>query len=301
MILEFVDNVLRPSKNSMPDIHIFEIGPAVELMTVSISQDARAWIDIGTFRGQPAGIDIDDTPGVDPDGTYRFVKIVDAGREDSNTAYAGADIDAVAVTSSASTCVRGVCCPQGSSCFADRVQSFVAGPNASNHQRNPEHALGVPTESSLSLTDQGVLTLEFVDNTLSASGDDSKDLHVFEIGPWVEPMTIEISSDGHSWVDLGTLKGQPTSIDIDAIEGVELGKRYRFVRITDPAGGDRGSKYSGADIAGVAALSGIPVNAPLQMPMSLLLLGLVALRLGGTNAEWKPLTDKFSPLNDEPS
>lgn len=280
LVLEFVDNFLRASQSPTPDIHIFEIGPAVELMAVSISEDAQSWISVGSFRGQPAGIDIDSVPGVNPDGRYRFVKIVDAGGEDGNTKYAGADIDAVAVTSSRSTCVRGVCCPQGGSCFADRVQSFVPGPSASSHQRVPENALGVPGQDAISLTDQGVLVLEFVDNTLSASGDDRKDLHVFEIGPWVEPMTIDISADGLSWVNLGTLKGQPTSIDIDAVEGVELGERYRFVRITDPTGGDRGGVHSGADIAGVAALSGVPAKAPLHAPMFFLFLGLTALQIG---------------------
>jgi OmpA-OmpF porin, OOP family len=145
----------------------------------------------------------------------------------------------------------------GDAAFADRVVAFEEGTPRTNVQgyRNPQTALGPPQgdrdNEDVTLGCGGRLTLEFTDNVLVDGP--GPDLHVFEVGPDVEAMEIEISRDGRSWLDLGAVKGQPASVDIHNV--AQPGVEYRFVRITDLKS-SCGSEYPGADIDAVGTIAG---------------------------------------------
>ncbi|MBN2316998.1 MAG: fibro-slime domain-containing protein [Sedimentisphaerales bacterium] len=128
---------------------------------------------------------------------------------------------------------------------------------------DPIDALGIPDYSNnkgaVSLGDGGELILQFTDNSLTTSGDEKPDLHIFEIGGATEWMIISISTDVISWIPLGELRGQPTSIDIDNVTGVVTGNKYSYVRIKDdPNRNQTGSPYGEADIDAVGAISSAP-------------------------------------------
>lgn len=145
----------------------------------------------------------------------------------------------------------------GDAAFADRVVSFEAGEPATKHEgyRNPEAALGAPQgdrdQEVVTLGCRGRLTLELVDNVLV--DEPGADLHVFEVGPQIEPMRIELSADGRDWLDVGAVEGQPASVDIAAV--ARPGEAYRFIRISDLASGCD-SDYPGADLDAVGAIHG---------------------------------------------
>lgn len=179
----------------------------------------------------------------------------------------------------------GILFEQGISSFADRVVSYAPGPGVLAPFNDPTNALGTPDFVSGSPPRQpalgagGTLILEFTDNALTTSGDATADLHVFEIGPAIEPMEISISLDGMDWLVLGVLSGQPTSIDIDSAVGVLLDGLYRFVRIVDAQGGLSGSPFTGADIDAVGAISSIATPVPLPASLMLLISGVGVLGL----------------------
>ena len=106
------------------------------------------------------------------------------------------------------------------------------------------------------------MVLRFTDNSLTTSGDSSADLHLFETGDAIEPMEVSISKDGSSWIALGTVSGQPTSVDIDSVPGVILGETYAFVRIVDSNSQVTGSPFGGADIDAVGAISSGAASIP---------------------------------------
>jgi hypothetical protein len=104
IILRFTDNSLTTSGNADHDLWIFEVGPQVENMQVSISTDGTNFISVGDVSGQPTGVDIDHY--VSPGGVqlwerYSYVRIVDLPPNTSSSPYAGADITAVGAISSA--------------------------------------------------------------------------------------------------------------------------------------------------------------------------------------------------------
>jgi hypothetical protein len=85
-----------------------------------------------------------------------------------------------------------------------------------------EIGIGIPDYSgnnftAVSLGDGGSLVLQFTDNSLTTSGDNTPDLHVFEVGGAVEYMKVFISADASNWIELGDVLGQPSSIDIDSL------------------------------------------------------------------------------------
>ncbi len=159
----------------------------------------------------------------------------------------------------------GVEFPAGSASFADVVTAYeptiVAG-EPTEPNRIAARTLGPPDcennndpDCYASLGDGGRITLEFVDNRLSGSGDSTNDLYIFEIGPQIEAMTVEISKDGITYSSIGAISGQPSGIDIDAF-GFGPGDQFRFVRITDnPASGSQSGPTVGADIDSVGAIS----------------------------------------------
>ncbi len=82
-----------------PDLFIWEIGPRKEAMKVEISADGTTWIAVGTAPGGLCAVDIG--PYVGRDDVFHFVRLTDlATHSDEADAWAGADIDAVAVLGS---------------------------------------------------------------------------------------------------------------------------------------------------------------------------------------------------------
>ncbi|MFO7560669.1 MAG: REJ domain-containing protein [Desulfobacterales bacterium] len=150
--------------------------------------------------------------------------------------------------------------------FADRVESFTAGANTALPYSDPQYSLGIPDYSgsvpldpyeAVSLGDGGELVLEFTDNALTTSGDDTADLWVFEVGYYHEGTEVSISKDGVNWIPIGSIWGGTYGVDIDAYlgNGVELWEQYYFVKLTDLNEGKSDSPYAGADIDAVAAIS----------------------------------------------
>jgi outer membrane protein OmpA-like peptidoglycan-associated protein len=81
------------------------------------------------------------------------------------------------------------------------------------------------------------------------------DLFIFEIGPGVEAMRVDISADGKTWVHVGEAPGGPCAIDIHKY--VEPGEAFRYVRIRDiPFQGAESDVWPGADIDAVGVLGG---------------------------------------------
>ena len=110
---------------------------------------------------------------------------------------------------------RGVDFPQGAASFADAVVAYAPDlqyPLRSD-VKNPGEALGPPDDVTgipaeyVSLGNGGSLTLRFVNNALTGSGNANKDLWIFEIGPLVEDTSVAISRDGVAWIEVGTVAG----------------------------------------------------------------------------------------------
>lgn len=166
----------------------------------------------------------------------------------------------------------GIDFPNGLSSFADAVVQYAPIPISNTPLRfaDPAAALGTPDEPGapipplgtvVSLGNGGVLVLEFTDNILVPSGDSTPDLHVFEAGSVIEIMQVDVSEDGVNWIDVGTLAGQPLSLDIDAAVGINPAGLYRFVRITDDAADNPANGvFAGVDIDAVGAISSVPVT-----------------------------------------
>lgn len=105
IVLQFVDNALTTSGDSTADLHIFEIGAAVEQFFVDISTDNSNWISLGgPISGQPTSVDIDGVSGVVAGELYRFVRVTDNPNSGPHSGvFAGADIDAIGAISTVQT------------------------------------------------------------------------------------------------------------------------------------------------------------------------------------------------------
>lgn len=160
--------------------------------------------------------------------------------------------------------------PCGKIAFADRFVAFNMGNPAPKDRRamSPEYsALGEPDYvseadelkkpvfSAVTLGCGGSLTLEFTKVRLvDVPG---PDLHVFEVGPAVEPTQLEISKDGVNWINIGKISGGKASVDIH--QYVSPGDQFRYVRLTDLKSGC-GGDYPGADIDAVGAIGCVVVE-----------------------------------------
>lgn len=100
LVLRFVDNSLTTSGTPADDLWVFEIGGAIEPTSVDISVDGLSWIAIGDTGGATSGLDIDGVPGVVPGERYSYVRLRELRPLQSNSPFAGADIDAVGAISS---------------------------------------------------------------------------------------------------------------------------------------------------------------------------------------------------------
>jgi hypothetical protein len=167
---------------------------------------------------------------------------------------------------------EGILFDQGRISFADAVVDYSpdagGAPPALVHQ-SPNAALGVPDcngrgpepvdgQFAVSLGLGGTLTLQFVDNFLTGSGDATNDLVVFEVGE-IESVAVEISRDGISYFDVGIVGGLTNQIDIDQF-GFGPNDRFSFVRLTDLRQGSTEGSSLGADIDAVGAISSVPVD-----------------------------------------
>jgi hypothetical protein len=162
--------------------------------------------------------------------------------------------------------IDGITFPDGVASFADAVVSYTPGVDVGAPYDNPNNALGVPDyvdpNGATSLGEGGTLILQFVDNFLTASGNATPDLHVFEVGGATEAFNLSISTDGAVYIDLGNVSGQPTSVDIDANPNVVFGTAYHFVKLVDVGPGQSQFPFGEADIDAVGAISSVSVPEP---------------------------------------
>jgi len=157
---------------------------------------------------------------------------------------------------------EGINFPQGESSFADKIVSYQPTGGIDSLRSKPENALGKPDYSSnghygiVSLGDEGILVLQFVDNSLTTSGDDSPDLWIFEPGD-IEPVSVDVSTNGYDWINVGKTSTNNTGIDIDAYysAGIKEGGKYSFVKLTDLLPHQTGYPTTGSDIDAVGAIS----------------------------------------------
>jgi len=285
LVVRFTDNVLTGSGNSDIDLWVFEVGPQVEDMFVEISADGRTWHSVGAIGGGKSGVDID-AFGFGQSSAFRYVRLRDDPAKDGQSGpTVGADIDAIGAistrsgdecdcaentaTSSVSALTFGtVAFPQGAVSFADQVVSFDRGSLApSAPHADATNALGVPDYNNrascssardckfVSLGRGGSLVLRFTDNVLTGSGNSDIDLWVFEVGPQVEHMSVDISADGRNWRSVGSIGGGRSGVDIDAF-GFGPTSSFSYVRLTDdPNEGGQSGPTVGADIDAVGAIS----------------------------------------------
>ena len=146
--------------------------------------------------------------------------------------------------------------------YADEVIAYQPGiPGPVPEGADPTEALGPPDYQverwhkprAVTLGNGGSLTLGFSTGVLVDI--DGPDLFIFEIGPGVEAMTVEISADGKTWISVGEAPGGPCAIDIHKY--VEPGAAFRYVRIRDvPFSGAESDVWPGADIDAVGVLGG---------------------------------------------
>lgn len=127
--------------------------------------------------------------------------------------------------------------PQGDISFADEVITYQAGdpaPIKARH-RDPANALSSPDynhrtgEGYLSLGCGGVLVVKFNDNALTDI--QGPDLHIFEIGPAIEPTQLEISPDNRQWLMVGEISGGHADVDIAPY--TQQFDSFRYLRLTD--------------------------------------------------------------------
>jgi hypothetical protein len=188
----------------------------------------------------------------------------------------------VALSPAHAVLIGGVDFPDGISSFADAVASYdpvIKSGQPTVEHRQPATALGAPdyngsANTFVSLGDGGSITLEFVDNRLTGSGDTKLDLWVFEIGPDVEDTFVEISKDGSLWSAVGKVAGSTAGVDIDAF-GFDRGDLIQFVRLTDDGSRDNQTGVSvGADIDAVGAITSV---VPEPETYALMLVGLATI------------------------
>ena len=163
------------------------------------------------------------------------------------------------------TIIKGVPFPQGPISFADEVIEYKPGKGAEPPYTSSMASVGTPDYlnddckplcQDVSLGAQGVIILKFVDNYLTTSGDDSLDLWVFEVGSNVEATKVDVSVNGVDWIDVGSVAGATSGVNIDAFKdnGIVEDVKYRYIRLTDIRGAGK-PPYQGADIDAVGAIS----------------------------------------------
>lgn len=183
-------------------------------------------------------------------------------------ALAGASL--MAATTARAELFGGVDFPQGGISFADAVVSYTLNPASVPGAvfQGAFNALGAPNYNNVnscasqascsfvSLGGGGQIALRFTDNVLTGSGSNAFDLWIFEVGPNVESTTVDVSTDGTTWLSVGLISGSTRGIDIDAF-GYGTSSAFSYVRLTDvfAQGGAGNGGSDGADIDAVGAIS----------------------------------------------
>ena len=157
------------------------------------------------------------------------------------------------------------------------------------HTWTPTAALGIPNYSGdnnctgdptcafVSLGNGGFITVEFIDNFLTGSGNADLDLWIFEIGPAVESTLVEVSKDGITFFSVGQVGGSTAGIDLDAF-GFGTSDLFKYVRLTDVFNDDLGIGITaGADIDAVGAISSVAAAVPEPSNLLLIAAGLTVL------------------------
>ena len=164
------------------------------------------------------------------------------------------------------TIINGVPFPQGPISFADKVIDYKPGTGVESPHDDMNVAIGLPGNTGnfcdasvcneVSLGVHGTIITQFIDNYLTTSGDDSLDLWIFETGNAVEATKVDVSVNGKDWIDVGSVEGATSGVDIDAFKdnGIVEDIKYRYVRLTDLKG-ESSHPYQGADIDAVGAIS----------------------------------------------
>ncbi|HAR66857.1 MAG TPA: hypothetical protein DCR55_11670, partial [Lentisphaeria bacterium] len=183
------------------------------------------------------------------------------------TPFASRELGSTVVDVSASVVIDGVTLPNGNISFADAVVAYENGSPGTNTQTDTSQALGSPelldsgrARGAVSLGIGGSLTVQFVDNVLVPDGTSGVDIWVFEVGRLVEPVMVEISADGETWVAVGSTSGATSGVDIDPF--VASDAQFSYLRLTDPGESRGGANVPGADIDAIAAVSTAPVIVP---------------------------------------
>lgn len=192
--------------------------------------------------------------------------------------------------------IGGVEFPQGAISFADTVASYNpngGGAVPSAPHQGSSNALGTPNYTGnnscsstanctfVSLGDGGQIVVRFTDNVLTGSNSNALDLWIFEVGPDVEDMSVDISTDGITWQSVGAVGGSTAGVDIDAF-GFDSTDEFSWVRLIDDTTRDAQSGATvGADIDAVGAITTrrvTRVSEPASLAVMALSLG--ALLLG---------------------
>ncbi len=206
-------------------------------------------------------------------------------------ALAGLGLIALPGAASAAEIIGGVSFPEGAVSFADAVVSYTPGSTApTDPHQGGFNALGIPNYtgsnscasqaacSFVSLGDGGSIVVRFLDNVLTGGGTSSADLWIFEVGPDIEDMFVDISTDGIAWLSVGSVGGATAGVDLDAF-GYGTSSSFSYVRLTDDPDKDGQSGATvGADIDAVGAISTRATGGvPEPSTWALLLLGFGAI------------------------
>ena len=251
-----IGDVETPSVVRFPR-NLVELNTEELLPGVVVQNNVIAFNDAGSLRVE--GFDVPEATGVAPQRLDTLI---------NNTMIGGTITDAGDFPPAI---FNGIAFSSGAVSFADRVVEYEPDATAAPPRpafRDATEALGAPDvvgrgpepvdgDATVSLGLGGTLTLQFVDNLLTGSGDSSPDLVVFETGA-IESVLVEVSRDGLNFAQVGTTIVDGL-IDIDAA-GFGPQDRFAFVRLTDLRGGDVNAEALGADIDAVGALSTVAVE-----------------------------------------
>ncbi|MEL6637326.1 MAG: gliding motility-associated C-terminal domain-containing protein [Bacteroidota bacterium] len=163
--------------------------------------------------------------------------------------------------------------------FADSVLAY--NPTCpGNTNTNPQAALGVAdfaaTGQDVSLGEGGSLVLAFTNNIVVNSGTPDPDIWIFEVGPQIEPSSVELrpangitearllgvglaDADGDGFFEFGNIAGATAALDLDAVAtGFAFAElKFDAIKIVDLADRPCSGNTPGADIDAVCALSSI--------------------------------------------
>lgn len=90
LVVKFNDNALTDIQG--PDLHVFEVGTAIEPTQLEISPDNRQWIMVGEISGGHADVDI--APYTQKFDTFRYLRLTDL-KQHCGPGSPGSDIDAI--------------------------------------------------------------------------------------------------------------------------------------------------------------------------------------------------------------